>query len=243
MTLRNWECAVYLEQIKGVFVETLERFQRSSPMQRVLSRSIGIEHYKSFLRQIFHHTRENPQLQTLATAYFRGSQRAVIKRFFKHATSEIGHDQLALNDLSSLGVDTSSIPTENPLPATMALISFPFYQIQFHDPVGYLGYLFFLEYTPTTQGRSYMEALQLAGIPPEAMSFIKEHATVDVSHNKLMETYVSDLVKSDDQMQTMVYAMNVTGALYASMIQGAFDDADNPRNWGQSLMERKHAVR
>lgn len=231
---------MFLERLKGEFGESLGRFNKSAPIQRVMSRDLGVEHYKALMRQIFHHTRENPQLQTLATVHFRGSQRAVIKRFFKHATSEIGHDQLALNDLNSLGVDTSAMPLENPNPATMALISYPFYQIQYIDPVGYLGYLFFLEYTPTSQGRAYMEVLESVGVPRQSMTFLEEHATVDVAHNKLMETYVADLVRSEDQFQTVVYVMNVTAILYATMIQSAFEQVDFPRDWGFSASERAY---
>ena len=55
----------------------------------------------------------SPEIQALCTAWFRGSDRELVKPFLQHAMSEIGHDQLALDDLRSLGFDTEVIPREN----------------------------------------------------------------------------------------------------------------------------------
>ena len=99
--------------------------------------------------------------------YFRGHEREMVKPFFRHATSEIGHDQLALNDMIALGEDVSDIPQGQPLPATTALLAYPFYQIGYHGHMGYLGYLYFLEFTPTTMGAGLLQALESigAGVP------------------------------------------------------------------------------
>jgi hypothetical protein len=103
--------------------------------------------------------------------------------------------------------------------------------------VGYLGYLFFLEFTPTHAGDTYMSKLAEAGVPRAAMTFLHDHATVDVAHNKMMESYVECLVRTQADLDSVVYAMRVTGHLYAEMIRGAFEQADNPRSWGESPTE------
>jgi Iron-containing redox enzyme len=223
------------------FQDILAKFNGSQPIRRIMAGDVTIDHYKEILRQIFHHTRENPQIQALATVYFRGHQRTIIKDFYRHATSEIGHDQLALNDLKVLGEDVGSIPYENPLPSTTALLGFAFYQINNLNPIGYLGYLFFLEFTPTQNGRAYMELLNKIGVPYEAMTFLQDHAAVDIGHNKLMESYVAELIKTEDDLSSVIYAMQVTGKLYADMLQGAFDQVDNPKLRSVSSAERRIA--
>ncbi|MEO0575293.1 MAG: hypothetical protein AAF004_07510, partial [Pseudomonadota bacterium] len=120
------------------FQTALATFQKSDTIQRLQRDDIRPEHYQAILRQIFHHARENPQIQALATVYFRGKQRDMVKRFYAHASSEIGHDQLALNDLAAMGIDTAAIPEEYPIPATTGLLAYAFYQIRNHNPVGYL---------------------------------------------------------------------------------------------------------
>lgn len=165
----------------------------------------------------------------------------MVKRFFQHATAEIGHDQLALNDLKTLGEDVSRIPFEHPLPATLALLGYAFYQVQHLNPLGYLGYLFHLEFMPTQNGGAYMQMLERIGVPREAMTFLHDHSTIDKGHNKLMETYVDELVLISEDLDTVIYAMKVTGKLYADMIQAAFAQAENPQDWGLSNEELRFA--
>lgn len=227
----------YTEKIKSAWLPIGEAFNQSPAMQKLTSGTCTVEHYKSVLRQIFHHTRENPQIQALATVYFRGSQRDLVKKFFQHATSEIGHDQLALNDLALLGEDVSRIPFERPLPATTALLAYPFYQIQYLNHLGYLGYLFHLEFAPTQHGAAYMSLLSKIGVPENAMTFLYDHSTIDVAHNKLMEIYIQEMVKTEEDFETVIYAMKVTAKLYSNMLQEAFEQTDNPQDWGISSEE------
>ena len=98
--------------------------------------------------------------------------------------------------------------------------------------MGYVGYLYFLEHMPTMQGSSYATALSLASIPREAMSFLLEHATVDVAHNKLMEVYLDKLIRTQADAAEVVYAPRVTGYLYAEMIFSAFSRADSSVDYG-----------
>jgi pyrroloquinoline quinone (PQQ) biosynthesis protein C len=207
------------------FEPILGDFIQSWPIRRMMAGDLTIPEYRGMLREVFHHTRENPQLQALATVYFRGRQRDAVRSFYKHAASEIGHDQLALNDFVTLGGEASTVPYENPLPATSALLAYGFYQIYNLNPVGYLGYLFFLEFTPTRAGGGMMAALEKAGVPRAAMTFLKDHTEIDVGHNKMMELYVDRLVTSDADLDCIEYAMKTTGFLYQQMLTQAIQSA------------------
>ena len=226
-----------LTRIKQEFEKVLKIFEASPAMKKILSGEMTIEHYKSYLRQTFHYTKDNPQIQALATAYFHGSDRAFVKMFYKHAISEIGHDELALNDLTYLGENVDEVRTENPLPATVALNAFVYYQIYNRNPIGYLGYLFFLEFLPTSSGARYMQLLEKAGVPKEAMTFLLEHINVDVHHNKLMEHYLEGLVSTESDLSSVIYTMRGTGKLYADMLQSAFEQAEHPLDWGVDTVE------
>lgn len=229
-------------EIRDVFRPVGREFLESPPLQRIFRREITSQHYKSYLRQVFHHARENPQLQALATVHFRGPQRNLVKAFLKHATSEIGHDQLALNDIEALGGNTDDVHKENPLPETSALLAFGFYQIYNLNPVGYLGYLFFLEFLPTTHGAEVLAALAACDIPERAMSFLIDHSRIDVGHNRLMERYIDGLVRDDRDIDSINYAIKATGRLYSGMLAASFDEADRPKFWGASSEERMRSA-
>jgi hypothetical protein len=208
------------------FRAALEQFAASQVMQMLANGSIRLQHYKAVLREIYHYAKEDPQIQALAGVYFRGADRATVKMFFKHATSEIGHDLMALEDLKVLGEDVTRIPTSLPLPTTIALTAFPFYQIHYHNPIGYLGYLYFLEYMPTQAGAGYMAALKAAGVPDTAMTFLHEHLTVDLAHNNLMQEYLRRLVRTEGDLSAVGYGIRVTGYLYGEMLAGAIRSVD-----------------
>ena len=216
-----------LEIIRSEWEKYFNKVATKKGFYRLADGSLGIPHYKEVLRQIFHHARENPQIQALATVYFRGSQREVIKNFYRHAISEIGHDRLAANDLEAMGEDVSKLPYEKPLPATLALLGYAFYQIQFLNPIGYLGYLFHLEFMPTRSGEQYMSQLEKVGVPRQAMSFIQEHAHVDLVHNGWMREYIDKLVTTPEELDAVIYSAKVTSELYANMLHEAFSYADS----------------
>jgi pyrroloquinoline quinone (PQQ) biosynthesis protein C len=218
------------DALRTVFTEAMIGFAASPAMRTLAEGRVTLHEYKSVLREIYHYAKEDPQIQALATVYFRGDDRDTVKMFLKHAISEIGHDRMALADLAALGEDVSLIPLTNPLPATMALTAFPFYQIQYANPVGYLGYLYFLEHMPTAAGSAYASALAAAGVPDTAMSFLREHVTVDVAHNRLMEEYVARLVRTEADVAAATYALHVTAELYAAMLASAIERAEAPIN-------------
>ena len=220
------------QELRECFDPVLEEFFDSSAMRRVSSGNLSMEEYRSYLKQTYYYVRENPQLQALATVYFRGRQRELVRNFYAHASSEIGHEQLALNDYVTLGGDATNVPYRNPLPATTALTSFAFYQIYNKNPLGYLGYLFFLEFTPTQGGPVIAENLVKAGIPTNAMTFLQDHIEIDVGHNKLMEKYADSLLSSKQARDSVVYAIKTTGYLFAQMIDAAFDDASKNEDTG-----------
>jgi pyrroloquinoline quinone (PQQ) biosynthesis protein C len=221
-----------VESIHAAFAEVMRGFNASPAIQFLKDGQFTIAHYKSYLRETYHYTKEDPQLQALASVYFRGSDRHMVKLFLRHAISEVGHDLAALKDLEALGEKPQEVFSENPLPATIALTSYPFFEINYRNPIAYLGYLFFLEHMPTQHGAIYAKALMGAGVPEAAMGFLKEHMHVDVGHNKLMEKYLAHLVHNQKDADAMIYSMHVTAQLFANMLWAAVERAEKPPSYG-----------
>ena len=219
------------------FEPILAAFVESPAMRHLADGNMTLEEYRSYLKQVSYCVRENPQLQALATVYFRGRQRDAIKGFYQHAISEIGHDQLALNDFVDLGGDPALVPYKNPLPATTALTSFAFYQIYNLNPLGYLGYLYFLEFMPTKAGPVIAEQLAAIGIPQSATTFLRDHIEIDQAHNRLMKHYAEMLLKTDADVDAVEYAMKTTAYLYEAMIGEAIKDVHAPYETGWNWEE------
>lgn len=210
-------------QLQAAFQKVLEDFKNVPATQRLNVQQFTVEHYKSYLRETYFYTRENPQLQALACTYFRGSDGQLLRMFLQNATSKIGHDDLIINDLVCLGGEMEQIRNSNPLPNTLALNALAFYQVYTQTPVGYLGYLYFFEHLPTLSGQIYIQILESLGIPEEARTFIYEHVTIDVAHNILMDKCVDRIIQTQSDLDRIIYIMQATGKLYVDMLLAAFE--------------------
>ena len=226
-----------MEVLLAAFQPIQQQFLSSQPIIELANGSMTKMQYRSILREQFHQVREHPQMHTALASKFHGKKRDYVKAFFDHASAEYGHEQLALNDYITLGGDASVVPYENPLPSTSALLSFGYYQINHLNPVGYLGYVFFLEFMPTSSGGALIEMLKKIGVGENAMTFIRDHAEVDVHHNRLMERYVEGLITSEADLAAVLYALRTTAALYMKMMTDAMDDASANMDRGWNWLE------
>lgn len=225
------------EHLADVFDDVITSFNNCEGMQRFRNLELEKAHYAALMRETYFYTRENPQIQAAATAFFRGGQREVVKDFLRHATSEIGHDQLALNDMAAVGFDSSGIAETRPLPSTIALTAFAYYQIYGMNPVGYLGYLYFLEFMPVRCGADYIGALTQMQVPAEATTFLQDHSVIDVGHTQAMTSYVDNLIHNQHDLDAVVYGLRVTGELYSHFANGAIASADSGSHFGADLAE------
>ena len=211
-----------MDRLRADFRLVADHFHATPAAGRFRRGDASVAEYASLMCAIALQARENPQIQAYATAFFRGHQRDLVRAFCKHAVSEIGHDQLAADDVATMGFPVNDLFHQQPLPSTVALTAFAYYTIDHVNPVGYLGYLFFLEFLPTAFGAEYLAALDKIGVPKTARTFIMDHAAVDIGHNKLMERYVEQLIVTEADYEAVRYAMEVTGTLYGRMIEESF---------------------
>ncbi len=214
------------QEIKNKWFDIMASLPVTDWQKRLESGQIGLEHYKGFLLETYHQAGTNPQIQAYATMFFEGNPREIVKMFYRHAISETGHDLLAMNDLMVLGVKQEKIINSKPLPITKALSANVLQDIQFKNPIRYLGYLFHLEFLPTQNGPKYLEMLSKMGIPNNAVTFLQEHTEVDIGHNKLMEIYVKEMVTSTKIFDEVADTMYSTAYLHKRMLEDAFANGE-----------------
>ena len=214
------------ERIREEWLKAVAGLLTSPWFQRLQKGDFRIEHYKGFLLETYHHAGMNPQIQAYTTMFLKDNPRNIITLFYKHAISEIGHDLMALNDLAVLGEDKEWITKTQPLASTVAYNAYPLFMVQFRNPLAYLGYLFHLEFLPTNSGPEYMNNLAKIGVPDDAMTFVKEHSEIDIGHNRMMETYVRELVKTEEDFEVVCQAVRDSCSLHSRMLFDAFENGE-----------------
>jgi len=92
-------------------------------------------------------------------------------------------------------------------------------QIQHRNPLAFLGYSYHLEAIPVKMGAVAMGALGKLGIPPNAVSFLKEHIEADPVHSKWNREYVEGFVQTASDLDAVVYGMRGTCELHGLMFR------------------------
>ncbi len=212
--------AIY-DEIKNKWLGMLQKKVESSDLNMLENPDLSIGSYRSYLLETFFHTRENPFSQVRCASYFPRDQHDLFRKMVRHALSEVKHDLLALNDFAHVGGDPNLAITGKPLAATQALIDYTYQLADDPNPIRYLAYLYHVEHLPTTRGHIYLERLSQAGVPKEAMTFIEEHATVDVSHNKIMMDYITYFCRTSRDLDLFVGEFDRSMDMHFAMIIGA----------------------
>jgi hypothetical protein len=229
------------EQFVASYKATFDQFAQHPALQLILGAKLPLPYYKAFLRQHYHFVRQAPQIGGFAANYLRGKQRGMAAQILNHAMQDADHDAPQhLADLRALGEEVSRLPYENPAPTTAALLAFIHYQIQFVGPVAWVGHRYFLENILDNDGGFYKLA-RASGVPEEACSFLREHWTVESWKRAFWERCVRELITTDDELTIATYAMRATAQLFAGLIQGAYDLADQPFDYGPQIAELRLA--
>jgi pyrroloquinoline quinone (PQQ) biosynthesis protein C len=209
----------YFERLKQDWLGSLEDFFGSDPLLKLSAGKMSIETYKNFLAQTYLLIREHPQLVAGFTRHMKGRERKLVRKFLHHSLEEIGHENMAKNDLRELGVDVRGLEGLRPLPSTTALIGFIDRLMQFENPIAFIGYLFHFEMLPELSGNMLSDMLTDMGVPTKAQNYIKKHIEIDAEHSEEMPEYIEAFVKSEQDYELVRYAAMGAAKLHEMMIQ------------------------
>lgn len=184
------------------------------------------EHYMSFLAEEYFNTTENPRIMALFIAHLDTDAHKTAGKLLKHAAMEMGHNDMALKDLETLGGDPQKIRRGRALPATEALAGYISFEIQHRNPKTFLGYLYHMESISLRMAEKGGNAFSGLQIPESALSFLREHAEADPTHMRWNRDYLEDFVLSREDLDAVIYGLRGTCMLHGMMFQGIVDSVD-----------------
>ena len=178
--------------------------------------------YLASLRYIISKT---PECLTRAEHNARAAgQHQLAEYFRKKLAEEDGHDRWAEQDIhvfrSTFGVDP-----DDPVSAMRELYRFVVRMID-RDTTLYVAYILWVEYFTVLAAPELISALvKRCGVPPEALSCISKHVTLDIEHTDQNLEDVDEMIQDPSQLPPMRTAMR--GAMQwfdracEEMVQGA----------------------
>lgn len=209
---------------------SFEKLRKGEFIAALLAGSLDPEYYKAYIGQTYFNASQNVKNMALFQAHLKTDQRQLEAKFLRHAALEVGHDDMALDDFAALGGDAAALKQSRPLPTTESLAAFIVFQIQYRNPLAYLGYLFHLEQLPIEIGAKALAGLDRIGIPASATTFLREHAEADPVHVKWNKEYLEGFIKTAEDFDSVIYGMRGTCELHAAMFQGVIESVRRSRS-------------
>ena len=166
--------------------------------------------YAEWLAQTYYRTSYTPRLEALAASRC-STNSSFFHSFLEGLRGELGHENLALKNLKSLGY---SIESFSEMPATSSSYHSIFYLMDYESPLSLLGYKIPLEgfASQDSQKLFYEKMLGLYG--ESSTFFIKVHDSEDSVHYKqglkmLEMCEKNDLIAISKACQQVSYAFEV----------------------------------
>jgi thiaminase len=228
------------------FFDRLNR-EEAACWNRILDNSEFVAHFRahgvdrdlyiSVLTEIFHYTRHNAQNQALAAIKLTSDRLPLLKYCLHHAYAEAGHDQMALRDLASIGVDPDTIKHSRPLPETEAFVAYLYRVAQERDATARLGYSYWAENAYAYIGEFVEAARRDLKLEPSQMSFFIEHSDIDVAHFEQVKKVIRQSALTPELQEGVSEILRTTLHLTGNLIEAAYRryrdqraDAARPRD-------------
>jgi pyrroloquinoline quinone (PQQ) biosynthesis protein C len=217
------------------FVETLEtavvpwrqRMLGAQFFRALKDGTLKRDHYARFLVEIYHYVKHSTRLLAVAAGRLGPERQRLFARFVEHMAEEAGHDQWALNDLKTLGVDPARVVQSTPLPATDAMVGFQYFAIEHLGPISILGYIYALETLGSGTATQVGETLKrVLGIGDDALTFLLAHGEADVGHVEKLKTFVRAEAETAADRALVQRTAICTYHLYESMMDGIWTAAE-----------------
>ncbi|WP_076585764.1 iron-containing redox enzyme family protein [Vibrio ostreicida] len=177
------------------------------------------ELYILTLIQIYHYTKYNAINQ--ASAVFQEDHKKVglIHFALKHAIEELGHENMVVHDLKSIGVE-ETVLLSPPLPATEALSGYLDSVAMKQGTIARLGYSFWAE-DSYEQLKPLLEVCKTnLGLSDNQMTFFIAHADIDVQHALDVENAILDWVSSDEERESVKQVARTSLYLTGKILEG-----------------------
>lgn len=208
----------FYEQLKSATEEARGYLLASPVVADCLQGRVEREDYLAFLGQAFHHVRHTtPLLMSLGGRLpdRLGWLRPAVAEYIEE---EIGHDEWILNDIAAAGGDAEAVRNSRPgLPAEV-MVGFAYDLINRRNPAAFFGMVFVLEGTSAAFALAAADRIQEAlGLPPEALSYLRSHGTLDQEHTKHLERLLERMAPEDQA--DVVHAARVFYKLYGDIFR------------------------
>jgi pyrroloquinoline quinone (PQQ) biosynthesis protein C len=178
--------------------------------------------YALYLIETFHYTRHNAKNQALVAVCNDGQHSPYLQFCLRHAADEAGHELMALHDLKTLGINPEDVTASQPMPNTDVLIGYLYWISVQGNPFQRLGYSYWAESCYEAIGPVLQGIKTHMGIPPQAMTFFIDHATIDTKHAEMVQQMIELTAKTPADWQAIGRVLDTSLTLTGRILDDVY---------------------
>lgn len=209
----------FAAQIEKQTLNARQSLESIPVVQGCLEGQVDKETYVAFLTEAYHHVKHTVPLLMACGSRLPERLEWLREALVHYIDEEVGHQEWILNDLEALGVDKDSVRFGKPSIETELMVSYAYDVITRGNPVGFFGMVFVLENTSSTIATfAAQQIASVLSLPPNAMSYMISHGSLDVEHMEHFAQAMNRLNNEDDK-QAVLHTVDVFYKLYADIFR------------------------
>jgi thiaminase len=199
-------------------------FQRSRLVRTIEKGELDRRLYALYLFETYHYTAHNARNQALVGVRAVNPSDAYMKFCFEHANEEVGHEQMAMHDILSLGLRGVEFEIPRPRPATEVLIAYLYWVSATGNPLRRLGYSYWAEGSYQYITPLLERVQKTLSLTPNQMTFFTAHARIDEKHADEVRHMVASQCQTEQDWRDVEDVMLTSLSLTGGMMEGVYDE-------------------
>lgn len=207
-------------RVEAVWNEILGR---SKMVSAIREGEVDPRLYALYMIETYHYTSHNARNQALVGVTGRHIHPNYMKFCFHHAYEETGHENLALADVRSLGLDIEPDGLPKPLPATEVLIAYLYWVAANGNPLQRLGYSFWAESSYDYINPLIGKIRSSLNLNDDQLSFFIAHSEIDSKHAEEVARIMVRHARSDQDWRDIERVMTTSLRLTGRVLDDVFE--------------------
>ncbi|MFA6238160.1 MAG: iron-containing redox enzyme family protein [Bacteriovorax sp.] len=146
----------------------------------------------------------------------------------RHALEEVGHEQMALHDLKSLGANLTNETMPAPSASTEAFSNYLYNLVETGaNPVARLGYTYWAESSYEFLGPMAFSAIQNMKLEAKNITFLSEHGDIDQDHFSDVKKILTSIIKTEEDAKAVETVLRDTIRLTGDVLSDCYNNYQN----------------
>lgn len=212
----------FFQQLDAAMAEEWDAIVKTNPFFNALMdglddrRLLGI-----YLCEVFNTVKHSAITQALVVQRL-AEPTSISIRYMKyclqHALEEVGHEQMALHDLRSIGVDITNETMPPPTFGTEAFTGYVYRLATTGNPYQRLGYSYWAENCYAYFAQMAMAIVQNMRLEAKNLTFFVQHGEIDARHGQEVKKIIADVARTDADREAIMAALRGTIRLQGGML-------------------------